>query len=379
MRIVINAMSARYGGGKTYLWNLLEHMEICEDVRIFVLAEPSLALPVRRNVQRVDVGSFASNPFLRSLWERFRLRSLLTSLKADIYFCPGGVLGVRPPEGVQTVVMFRNMLPFDDKTRCRYGLGYMKVRNTLLRRFLLESMSRANLIICVSSYARNIIEGLLGQCKLATTTIHHGIANRFRPSGELSMERPGWLPRKAYLLYVSFMELYKNQIEVVRGYAALRRCRTTPEKLVLVGHNRSGYGHKVLREIRKLGLENDVILTGNVAYEDLPALYHHAAINIFASSCENCPNIMLEAMAAGRPMVVSNQGPMPEFGGDAVLYFDPSDPADLAAKLSLLLGDDKMQSELGKKVQLASSKYDWRKTASATMTAMRNLHLEFRG
>ena len=62
---------------------------------------------------------------------------------------------------------------------------------------------------------------------------------------------------------------------------------------------------------------------GTVPHEQLNAHYAAANLCVFASSCENMPNILLEGMASGLPIACSNRGPMSEILGDAGLYFDP--------------------------------------------------------
>ena len=110
-----------------------------------------------------------------------------------------------------------------------------------------------------------------------------------------------------------------------------------------------------------------------VPYLELPAVYYHALINIFASESENCPNILLEALAAGRPIVCSDREPMPEFGGDAVLYFDPASPGELARQLMTVLDDAGLQSQLAAKALMRARLYDWRNTAQLTWAALAGL------
>ena len=89
-------------------------------------------------------------------------------------------------------------------------------------------------------------------------------------------------------------------------------------KLLLAGHASPHYFKKVKQTIEEYGLMDDVIYLGSINHEDLPDYYKGAKINIFASTCENCPNILLEAMSSGRPVFCSTHMPMPEFG----LHFD---------------------------------------------------------
>jgi glycosyltransferase involved in cell wall biosynthesis len=115
-----------------------------------------------------------------------------------------------------------------------------------------------------------------------------------------------------------------------------------------------------------LDLGGRVRLLGAVPYSELPAVYHHAHLVLFASSCENCPNILLEALGSGRPVLSSNVMPMPEFGGDAVAYFSPFDPDDILKTIQKVLADNDYAQYLGAAAARRSAQYDWESTAKAT-------------
>lgn len=271
--------------------------------------------------------------------------------------------------------MFQNMIPFDLEQKVKYPFfSFMRLRNWKLEKAMLRSMVGADLVIFLSEYARQVIEGRAKGRLWNSVTISHGLSESFRISGDEYPRRPDWLPQNEYLLYVSHLDVYKNQVEVVRGFHLLRQRRRTEEKLLLAGYANSPYAARVRKEISRLQLGNDVILAGNIPYPDLPALYRHAKVNLFASECENCPNILLEALGAGRPLLVSDRPPMPEFGGDAVIYFDPSSPEDFAEKLSSIIDDPNRLMELSKMARLQSLKYDWGETARQTWDAIRRLH-----
>lgn len=374
MRIVINALSARRGGGQTYLLNLLQYPEGCPGADIFIFCPDSLRLPDHPAVRRVAVNGPIGNPLVRTLWERFVLPRILKEMKAGILFCPGGLINTRVPEGCKTVTMFRNMIPFDLPVRKKYPLGLMRIRNWLLERSMLSSMMKADMVIFISEFARKIIEekshGRLGKA----VTIPHGISDHFRVGAGHLPSRPEWLPDGGYLLYVSIFDVYKNQMEVVRGYHQLKSRRKTEEKLVLAGCHTAPYALKVVEEIQRLGLKDDVILTGNIDYQELPAVYAHAKINIFASTCENCPNILLEALGAGRPLLISGIQPMPEFAGDAAIYFDPFDPEDFVRQLMSIIDLPEELSRLGQMAMKRAERYDWKGTALRTWQVIRELH-----
>src|SRR5271156_5515922 len=336
-RIVMNALSARLGGGQTYVSNLLESLPEQLDVEIFILAPDSLSLPRgKKNLKRIPVTWPVENPYLRAMWETLCLSPLLRRLGADVLFCPGGIVGARAPAGCKTVTMFRNMIPFSPQQRRRYGLGSMRIRNWLLERAMTRSMVKADCVIFISEFARRVVEKKVPRLPAKTIVIPHGVHAVFRNNRE---PRPYWLPAEENILYVSILDVYKAQLEVVRAFALLKARRPTTEKL---------------------------ILAGPVAHDALPSLYRNALINIFASECENCPNIMLEALASGRPLLASCREPMPEFGGDAALYFDPSSPHELAEKLQCIIDDPVRLAELSRKALERSLLYDGSRAAQRT-------------
>ena len=371
MRILIHALSARLGGGQTYLTNLLSVPPDPNDVEIFLLAPDSLEIPGNSaSLTRVPVSPLVENPVTRAVWERIFLPRLVRRLKADVLFCPGGIIGARVPHECKTVTMFRNTMPFDRRQRQRYPWGYMRARNWVLRRLMLHSLAKADGVIFLSNFGRQVIERYLPSLGERAVVIPHGVHPAFHAQ---SNPRLRWLPACAYLLYVSILDVYKAQKEVVRAFGILRQQRATREKLILAGPARPGYERCVRREIARLGLENDVLLVGDVPRKELPALYQHAAINLFASECENCPNILIEMLASGRPLLCSNCPPMPEIAGDAAIYFDPRSPEDLAEKLLGVMDSPARLRELSEKARKRSESFDWAASAHATWDWIRKI------
>jgi len=373
MKIVINALSARRGGGQTYLVNLLQNLNDFNGDKIFVLSPESLQIPSNPKIERIRVKWQTENQLLRTIWERFFLPGLLKKKHTDILFCPGGLINTPVSKDYKTVTMFRNMIPFDRVQRAKYPYGLMRIRNWILEHIMLKSMLKADLVIFISDFAKQLINNRTRFKIKRAVTIPHGTNNIFKISEEKKPNRPKWLPKEEYLLYVSIFDVYKNQLEVVKAYHLLKKRRKTIEKLVLAGHNKSAYGKKVLHEIYRLGLQNDIISPGEVNYTELPGAYYYAKLNIYASECENCPNILLEALGAGRPLLVSDKQPMPEFGGDAAVYFDASSPADLADKISVIMDDDNKIKQMSLKAIERSHHYDWCKTAGKTWEEIENV------
>jgi glycosyltransferase involved in cell wall biosynthesis len=368
--IVINALSAKLGGGQTYLRNLLLRLPEGVDLDIRIFCPDTLVLPADPRLARAQTSWPTHNPILRAVWEKFWLPRYLKACRADVLFCPGGVVATRAPSGVRVVTMFRNMIPFDDALVAAMPWGLMWLRNVILRRVMLRSLAGADLTVFISDHARNVIEKLVRIPN--PVTIPHGVNEQFRQVTP-PPPRPAAAPARPYILYVSRFDVYKHHDKVVAGFAALPPEVRQRVQLVLLGETDLPPFTAVRAQIDALGLSDDVVIGGAVAYDALPGWYAHADVILFASSCENCPNILLESLGAGRPVLSSDVMPMPEFGGPGLGYFSPYDAASITAALQAVLTSPAHGARLAAAARERSLLYNWNETARRTWAAILQL------
>jgi glycosyltransferase involved in cell wall biosynthesis len=169
-------------------------------------------------------------------------------------------------------------------------------------------------------------------------------------------------------LYVSRIEPYKHQLEVIEAFFQLKRNTGWDLKLQLAGlPSDMNYSELVDKKLKELDPQGDhVELLGAVPYLDLGSYYQQADLGLFASSCENMPIILLEKMAAGLPILCSNIAPMPDFIEDAGLLADIKDEHDILSKLQSLIENSEYRFELSKIAQANALKYQWNITAIKT-------------
>ena len=106
----------------------------------------------------------------------------------------------------------------------------------------------------------------------------------------------------------------------------------------------------------------------NISIDEVKKYYHDSDCFIFASSCENMPNILIEAMSSGLPIVCSNLGPMKEFLKDSGIYFNPIYNKELKNALIKTINDKELRTELSTKSYKLSFNYDWEKCAKETIS-----------
>ncbi|WP_165921606.1 glycosyltransferase family 1 protein [Sulfuricurvum sp. IAE1] len=368
-KIFINALSAHQGGGQTYLLNLFENRPKGEfEIHLLVHRKNRYLFERFRadDFMLVENNLASGNIVQRVLFEKFFLPGLLQRLGIDVYYAPGGIMNVAVPQGCTSVVAFRNMLPFQSESIAKYPLlSYMRFRNTVLRHVFLQSFRNADKVIFISDYARAVIRRFIPDIDRKSTVIYHGLNEMFLYSPhKLISEEP--FPYHDYYLYVSTLDVYKSQLELIESWNTLTRTHNFSKKLLLVGPQDSFYGPLVTDKIREYGLEDSVIYIGKVPYERLPLYYHHAEAILYASICENCPNILLESMASRKMIYCSNHQPMPEFGQESVVYFDPHDPDELVRLILSCDGDTELHQDYGRKAMEQARKFDWVKTAHET-------------
>lgn len=196
-------------------------------------------------------------------------------------------------------------------------------------------------------------------------------------SALLHVKRQYNLPDR-FLLYVGDANWVKNLPFLINGFRELIDSAACDDvKLVLIGgvflKDVEGIDHpelESLKQVNKLikqyGLKNKVIRPGQVTQTQLIAFYNLATIYVQPSIYEGFGLPVLEAFSCGAPVICSNQGSLPEVGGDAAIYFDPSRPKEFIAILREVLADNSLQNKLSKSGLKQAAKFSWKKVMEET-------------
>lgn len=133
-----------------------------------------------------------------------------------------------------------------------------------------------------------------------------------------------------------------------------------------------GYGTSFEDRLRAKAGER-VLFTGWLDDPILDGLYRAATCFVFPSLAEGFGLPVLDALVRGTPVACSNASSLPEVGGDAVLYFDPTDVGAIAAALDRLLEDGALRERLSVAGPAQAAKFSWARTAEATLASYRRV------
>jgi glycosyltransferase involved in cell wall biosynthesis len=369
MLLAIDASNIRVGGGVTHLVELLRVAEPSQHgiERIFVWACASTLARIedRPWLEKRSDPALESHLLKRIIWQRWELNKLIKAMGVNLLFVPGGsiISNFRP-----AVTMSRNMLPFEWRELKRFGLSIMTLKLVLLRWLQSRSFRQADGTIFLTRYAYHAVTAATGPLRGTTSIVPHGIGTRFRLSPRPQRALSEFTPSDPLrIVYVSTIDVFKHQWSVVEAIGRLH-AEGLPIRLDLYGPARPSVLPRLTQAMNRADPRSEFVhYWGEVDYKEIHACYATADLCVFASSCENMPNILIESMAAGLPIACSDRGPMPEVLGDAGIYFDPENPASIADAVRMLATAPALRAEKAAASSAAASQFSWSRCARETL------------
>ncbi len=207
-----------------------------------------------------------------------------------------------------------------------------------------QAADRSQRIIAVSQFTATQAIELLGVNPERVRVVHHGVRAR----------RQAQVRREKMVLHVGAIQRRKNIARLVEAFERLDRDWT----LVLAGS--SGYGApEVLQRISDSPSRERIRVLGYVPEVELGNWYARAAIFAFPSLDEGFGMPVLEAMAAGTPVIASNRSAIPEVAGDAAWLVNPDEVDEISHALVDLAGSAERRSDLASRGIRRAAQFTW--------------------
>lgn len=236
-------------------------------------------------------------------------------------------------------------------------------------------MKRAEALIFVSKATLLDAERILSAGPNLRRVVPLGVSP-FPAASEPPPSPPAQLSRlnvtPPYLLFLGTLEPRKNIVRIVHAFEQVAADHTD---LTLVLAGKMGWHTQdIVSAIQHSPLQSRIRHLGFVTESDKATLLRNCAALVYPSLYEGFGLPVLEAMAAGAPVVTSNLSSMPEVAGDAALLVDPASVKAIAAAIQQILNDQAVQSRLSRSGPVQASSFTWDKMAAGTKKVYDQVH-----
>jgi alpha-1,3-rhamnosyl/mannosyltransferase len=357
MRIAVEATSLvqdRRGIGR-YARHLIQSLALLDPtIQFTFFVKQEMIATTRGEVARLGLGTAQAE-----VDSVFRI----AGSDYDLFGCPWSYTRHWPARGPVAVTL-HDVTPLCFPDQLPAALIPRLKRRYRLRR----SGRRADLILTDSEFSRREIMRVLGTSPDRIRVALLG-TEAFAPGDRAAAAAVARTvgATEPYLLYVGGHEERKNLTRLIEAFELVRSRHRTECELVLAGP--AALPAALATRIAASGWAEAIHPLVSVDDPTLQALYRGAEALIYPSIYEGFGLPVLEAMASGTPVVASSAPPLPEVGGEAVIYFDPFDVGAMARQMSRVVTDRGLNARLGRLGVARAALFRWEDTARITLKA----------
>lgn len=352
-------------GSSQVAYELLKNLEKIDKKNgyIILLPEPPLGdLPRERSGWHYKI----LKP--RRFWTRIALPLFLYTARQrlDLIFSPTHYIPRFSPVKRIATIFDLSFLHFPE--------SFIKKDLWQLKNWTKFSVDNADYIITISNFSKQDIVKQYGVSKEKITVAYPGFnKNIFHPIENI-MKIKRVLKKYGindlYIIYVGTIQPRKNLTRLIESFSRviLSDQRRIPLELVIVGktkgEGREGWLYEdILKTPKEFGIKDRVKFLGFVPTNDLAYLLSGALAFIQPSLWEGFGIPVLEAMACGTPVIVSNVSSLPEVVGKAGLLVDPYSVDQIEQAIRTIVSDQKLRQKYSKAGIIQVKKFSWEKMA----------------
>lgn len=365
MRLGVNGlrlMGRRAGVGR-YVEYLLrawsdEGAEPFDEVRVYLPGPLDDPFPVSGPVRFEELPSRLPV----ALWEHAVLP--LAKGRDELFFCPSYTLPLLSRERPRVVTHHGSYEAIPE--------AFPWLARTRARALYQTSCRRADRVITPSASSKRDIVRFYGVAPERIEVIPEGVDDAFRPLDDparLAARRRAYFEDgRPFVLFVGKLTARRRVPELVEAFAALRRERSLPHGLVVVGPDPAGVD--VPRRAAELGVGGAVRHLPYAGHHELVEAYAAADLFVYPSEYEGFGIPVLEAMACGAPVVALANSAFPEFAGGVAHFARDGSVGGLRDAMEEALASDEIRRRARREGPLRAERYRWRKIARRTLRVL---------
>ena len=345
-------------GVEHYAKELIQHLALIDtknNYTLYLQTQPQdwfLKLPKNFKTKVIPFPKF---------WTQIRLSLEMLLHPVDVLFVPASTLPLIHPKSVYTEhdvawIYFPEIFTW-------YMRQFHRVFSWLAR-------TSSSKIIAISNATKKDLMNHYGVATEKIAVIPHGYTKTNSENFELSESVTAKLPEK-YILFLSTLQPRKNLELLIDAFRELKTEHPEiPHKLVVVG--KAGWKFQTI--FRKIEDNADIVTyLGHVGDNERWPIYKGADLFIHPSLYEGFGMWILEAFECGTPVVVSQSSSLPEVGGDAALYFDPTSKEAMKAQIVKVLHDPELRAQMIAKGKQQLAQFSWERCARETLAVLEDV------
>jgi glycosyltransferase involved in cell wall biosynthesis len=308
------------------------------------------------NVTPLVVPPAARHPLAFFSWYNFKAPAALRSQKIDVWVQPFGFCSLTTKIPQVLVVHDLSFIHFPKFIPWYHRMYYQRFTKKFLR--------KAKRVVTVSAFTK---DDIIQQYKTPPEKINvvHGAAREnFKVMSWFDREemKEGFAGGTEYFLFTGGIHPRKNLMNLLKAFSLFKKWQQSNMKLLIAGRMAWDYEH-VLEKLKSYRYRDDVVLLGYQPDDELARITAGAYALVYPSYFEGFGLPIIEAMQSEVPVITSNTSSMPEIGGDAALYADPSKPDEIAKHMQHIYRDEILRTSLIEKGKEQAAKFSWDKAA----------------
>ncbi len=300
----------------------------------------------------VAAPSAATRRPARLVWEQTGLPVLARRLGAQVVHSPHYTMPLRSPVPVVTTL--------HDATFFTHPDVHQPVKRRFFTAWTHASLRRSARCVVPSQATLDELARVTGAVRAQVDVAHHGVdpATFHLPDPEqvATLRAHLGLRSRRYVAFLGTIEPRKNVPYLIEGWIRAVADLEDPPALVVAGGR--GWDTRIDDALAAVPDHLEVVLPGYLPLEMLSGFLGGADVVAYPSLGEGFGLPILEAMACGAPVLTTTSLALPEVGGDAVAYTDPT-AAGIAGRLRALLDDRDRQRELSSSAVARAARFTW--------------------
>jgi glycosyltransferase involved in cell wall biosynthesis len=322
------------------------------------------------NVEGVLVPPPTRHPLLYRIWFEWMLPRALRRSKADLFVSPDGFLSTRTAIPQLAVMHDLNFEHYPADLPAAYSHYY----RTWFPRFA----KKAARIVTVSEFSKQDIVTRYQVEPDCIDVVHNGVGDIFSPlsTAERTAAMDRFTQGHRYLVCVGSLHPRKNTANLLAAFDLL--AANVPDVQLLIVGERMFQDARMERVLAGMKHADLVVFAGRLGQADLRLAMGAAVALAYVSYFEGFGIPVAEAMKCGVPVIAAKATSLPEVAGDAAVYCDPFDPADIARAMRIVLDDAALRSWLIDTGLERVQRYTWDRTADGLWASIEKMMIASR-